>query len=128
MRFLPTAALVAIVAGCASSGVKVTDAQLAQFTRGKTTLAEVLAALGPPTSRMRANDGSTMLQYVAAQASVRPASFIPVVGMIAGGSDIKSSVVALRFDQKDVLLTIDQAESQYGTGMGGSATTTQQPR
>lgn len=116
-------AICAALMACAATGVKVTDEQLAGFRPGQTTIEQVLSALGPPTTRMRLADGTTMLQYVYAEAKVRAASLVPIVGVFAGGTDVRSNVATLRFDASGKLIDVSSAESQYGTGVGTSAGT-----
>jgi len=123
MSGVAVAAGVALLLGCAASGVKVTDAQLAQLRPKQTTLADAERALGQPTTRMRMGDGTTMLHYVYAEASVRAASFIPVVGMVAGGTDVRSNSVMLRFDQAGLLVDVTSSNSQIGSGYGLSSGT-----
>lgn len=110
-----------VLVGCAATGVKISDDQLASLHKGETTLAQVLASFGPPTSKIKAADGTTTLQYVYAEHKVRAASFVPVVGLFAGGADIRTSVASLRFNPDGTLLDVTSAESQYGTGIGASA-------
>lgn len=128
------AAIVAalILAGCASSGVRVTDEQMAQFHEGQTTKQEVIAALGQPTTTMRNADGTTLLMYTYSEARTRGSTFIPIVGAFVGGVDTRSNNVMLTFDQQGVLKTTSSSSSQYGTATGiavdGGAPVTDQPR
>ena len=132
MKFIVLAAFVAALAGCAAGGVKVTDQQVAGFKAGETTKSTVLAALGEPTMQMRLADGSTMVVYSHYEATVRPATFIPIVGAFAGGSDSRSNTMTLRFDAADKLIDTTSSSSAMGSGMGlsaGQATPVQdQPR
>ena len=111
----------ALLVSCAASGVRVTEAQLASLTKGRTTMQDVVASFGPPTMRTRAADGTTLLQYVYSEAKVRPASFIPLVGAFAGGTDLRSNVATLRFDGNGLLLDVASSETEMGTGVGASA-------
>jgi outer membrane protein assembly factor BamE (lipoprotein component of BamABCDE complex) len=128
------AAIVAalILAGCASSGVRVTDEQMSKFHEGQTTKQEVIAALGQPTTTMRNADGTTMLMYTYAEARTRGSTFIPIVGAFVGGVDTRSNNVMLTFDQQGVLKTTSSSSSQYGTATGiavdGGGPVTDQPR
>lgn len=109
------------LAACAATGVKVTDEQLQTLKVGQTTVADVLQQLGPPTTRLRNADGTQTLLYVYGQTKVRSASFIPIVGLVAGGADSRSSTAMLRFDNTNKLLTVSSSESQFGTGVGVEA-------
>lgn len=116
-----TAMLVAALVGCAASGVKVTDEQIARLTPKVTTLSDAERMLGPATTRMRMPDGTTQLHYVYSEATVRAASLIPIVGLVAGGTDVRSNMVVLRFDTTGLLVDVMSSSSQYGTGVGASS-------
>jgi hypothetical protein len=110
-----------LLLGCASTGVQVNEDQLRTFEKGKTTVADVTAVLGQPTTSSLQSDGSRMLIYSYAQAQARPASFIPIVGAFVGGTDARSNVVMFRFDAKGVLMDYSSTSSTYGTGTGMAA-------
>lgn len=57
------------LAGCAATGVKVDEARVRQFERGKTMVSEVVGALGAPTMRMVMPDGMTSIIYTYAEAA-----------------------------------------------------------
>lgn len=127
------AALAALVlTACASSGVRVTDEQMAQFHEGQTTKQEVIAALGQPTMTTKNMDGTTTLMYSYFESRVRGSTFIPIVGAFAGGADSRSNSVVLTFDQQDVLKSTSSSSSQYGTAAGiavdAGGPVTDQPR
>src|SRR5690554_6309650 len=103
MKKIAAIAAALILAGCASSGVRVTDDQMSQFKEGQTTKQDVIAALGQPTTTMRNSDGTTMVMYTYSEARTRGSTFIPIVGAFAGGVDTRSSNVVLTFDQRGVL-------------------------
>lgn len=110
-----------VLAGCAASGVKVTEEQLSKLTVGVSTESHAVAHLGAPTSRMRLASGEVMLQYVYAEAQVRPASFVPVVGLFAGGTDVRGNMVVLSFGVDGKLANTSSSASQLGTGTGFNA-------
>jgi len=132
MKTIITALTALMLTACASSGVRVTDEQMAQFHEGQTTKQEVIAALGQPTTTMRNADGTTVLMYTYAEARTRGSTFIPIVGAFVGGVDTRSNNVMLTFDQQGVLKTTSSSSSQYGTATGiavdGGAPVTDQPR
>jgi hypothetical protein len=126
-------ALCFALAGCAATGVKVTDAHVAAFKPGEATEAQVTQSLGQPTMRMRMPDGTVMLVYSYAEASVRPATFIPIIGGLVGGSDSRSTSMTLRFGADGKLIDTTSSSATFGTGMGPSAgkvggTSSEQPR
>jgi len=98
-----------------SSGTKVTEQQAAQFEKGKSTEAEVIAKLGPPTSSSRGPDGAKADVYMYTKSQARAASFIPVVGLMAGGADASMTAVIFHF-RPDGLLE-DWASNITNTGV-----------
>jgi len=129
----PLALFAALLVGCAATGVKVTDEQVAAFKPGQATEAQVVQDLGHPTMRMRLGDGSIMIVYTYAEVKVRPATFIPIVGGLVGGSDSRSSSLSLCFGADGKLIDTNSVTTTQGTGMGPAAgkveeALTQQPR
>src|ERR1700685_215617 len=92
-----------LLSGCVSSGTQVTDEQAAQFKKGFTTEAEVIAKLGPPDATARSDDGSKVDSYTYVKASANAADFIPYVGLLAGGSSGKYTTVAFSFNSAGIL-------------------------
>lgn len=117
-------ALAIAVAGCAATGVQVTDEQMSEFTPGETIKAEVVEKLGQPTSQTRLSDGTTVLTYTYAEYRTRPETFIPYVGMFVGGGDTRSNHVTLTFDSNDVLADYSSSSSELGTATGVAPTST----
>jgi outer membrane protein assembly factor BamE (lipoprotein component of BamABCDE complex) len=129
-RFVIAVAVLAL-SGCATSGVRVTDGQLQQFHAGQTTKQQVIAALGEPTGTMRNADGTTTLTYTYVESSVKPTSFIPFVGLFAGGMNTHSTGVTLDFDKDGVLKNSTASTGQIGTDTGitaGAEPVKDQPR
>lgn len=131
---LPCVVLVAsLLAGCGSTGVRVTEQNLEAFKVGETTEAEVISQLGKPTMRTRLPDGAVMVVYSYAEYSTRPATFIPFVGPFVGGADVTSDAVTLMFGANGKLTQTSTSSTAYGTGRGPSSTApaqveTSQPR
>ena len=76
--------------GCASatSGRQIDQAVAAQVQKGDTK-AKVIALLGSPSSASLTGTGKEMLVWVFARSSVKGATFVPVVGLFAGGADMQ---------------------------------------
>lgn len=121
MRALITIALAGTLSACAATGVKVTEQQAAQLTPAYSTIDDAIARFGQPTQRTRLPDGSVILSYAHAQATVRPATFIPLVGAFVGGTDTTSGVVSLRFDSAGKFVEYTSSTSTHGTGLGASS-------
>lgn len=105
---------------CVSSGTKVTETNLSKFQKGVTTQADVEKALGPPQNRTLLADGRRLIVYVGIHAQAKAASFIPVVGLIAGGATGQANAVAFTFDEGGVLQSYSSSESRSDvrTGLG----------
>ncbi|MDR0274842.1 MAG: hypothetical protein LBI48_05810 [Burkholderiaceae bacterium] len=121
MKRLIVAAAAVLLIGCAASGVKVDERKVESFKPGVTTKAQVVAALGQPTSQMSISDGISTLDYSYAEASTRPSTFIPFVGPFVGGMDSTVSSVRFRFSADGKLMDITKSSMDIGAGMGLSA-------
>lgn len=118
-RILLVVVLVLSVAACgSSSGTQVSQSQVTQFKTGVTTYDQVVSALGPPSLVEQKSDGSKILVYVHTQTSVRGATFIPVVGLFAGGADAKQQSATFTFDQGGVLKDYTTTRAQACSGPG----------
>ena len=118
MRVISAVMLSGLVAGCVASGTQVGEDQLAKFERGKTTMQEVVRALGQPNGNSVLLDGSRMLTYVYFKASPRPENFIPVVGAFVGGVDTTNNSVVLKFNSGGVLENYQSSSGNISGGFG----------
>jgi hypothetical protein len=126
-------ALCGALAGCASSGVQVTQEQAQSFQIGRSTYSDVIASLGQPTSTTMTSGGQKYAIYSYAAVSSRPQNFIPYIGPLVSGYDTKSSTVTFTFDARDTLVNMTSTQSTLGTGAylaagGQLAGGVQQPR
>ncbi|MDE2403924.1 MAG: hypothetical protein KGM17_04300 [Sphingomonadales bacterium] len=67
------------------------------FTIGIATIKAVVSKLGRPNYTLNSSDGSVILSYVSIRGRVKGASFIPIVGMFAGGATGKASTKTFTF-------------------------------
>ncbi len=58
MRTIIALAIILTLTACATSGRKITQAQLAQVVSGQTTRGDLIAMFGPPTSEVYSSDGT----------------------------------------------------------------------
>lgn len=105
-----------LLAGCVSAGVKVDEADLTKFEKGKTTYAQIVQTLGPPTSNSLLPDGRRLLAYTWVQARARPQNFIPLIGPLVGGADSRSTMVMIWIGADGTLASYSASQSQMGTG------------
>ena len=123
MRILAMALAAGALAACASSGVKVSQAQIDKLVKGETTISQAIGLLGKPTSRATSDDKTT-IGYSYTAVSSRPENFIPIVGAFVGGMDMKMSGITLAFDAGGVLRDVTTFENENGIGTNLSSTAT----
>lgn len=120
-------ALVAIIlvsaAGCASSGNaslrKETESSVSQkITEGKTTKEEVRAMFGSPLSTSFTDGGLEIWKFELAKMSADAATFIPFVGILAGGSSGTKKELVVMFDEKGIVKRRSMSESPVKQNTG----------
>lgn len=88
------------IAGCtATQGTRVDAQQTADFTKGRTTKAEVIAQLGAPYSESSAPSGGVLL-YVFSKRTAQASNFVPVLNWFKGRTDSESQACRFLFDTK----------------------------
>ena len=110
-----------LAAGCMSAGVKVDQAKLSEFKKGKTTYSDVIGTLGEPTQTMITDNGDKNIYYSYISSQPRPESFIPYIGFAVGGADMETSQVAMTFDRRDILRSYTTTNGGMGAGTGFEA-------
>ena len=88
----------------------VTEQQAAQFEKGAATRSQVIAKLGQPNASTVMNDGTRIDVYMHIHAAANAASYVPVVGLMAGGAS-SSSNSATFIDGPDGVLKSTSATS-----------------
>jgi hypothetical protein len=118
IKMMKQLALVAclLCAACVAGGTQVKESQLSQFHKGKTTVSEVVNALGDPNTNSLLPDGSRMLCYAYVQAAARPETFIPIVGAFVGGADSRSNTTCFQFADNGILKGYTSTSSKFGSG------------
>lgn len=116
MRRLLLAAAVAAISSAALAG-PVTDA--AQFRIGVATVADVEARLGAPQTTETDENGVSAIRYAQTRTHVKPASFVPIVGLFAGGATGDTSVVTYKF-KGGVLSGVETSETKVTCRATGS--------
>ena len=87
------------LSGCATSGKPIAQDKVLQIKEGITTKQEVLALLGNPSSDTLNGDGKEILMYMYVNYKTRASTFIPVVGLMTGGGDMKQQSVQILIDK-----------------------------
>ncbi len=99
MRRIAIWVAAAFLTGCTSYGTEITEAQANQFEKGKSTEEDVIARLGHP-SAMSAQlpDGSHSISYSYSRLQMSAASYLPIVGALAGETNASVTVYNFTFD------------------------------
>lgn len=90
------------------------------FRTGVDTLAVVTARLGRPNMTESNSDGTTTIRYSSVRTHVKGATFIPIVGLFAGGAKGHSSVRAFTFGPDGRLKSFSSGDFQTQCGMFGN--------
>ena len=98
---------ICLITGCSTSGnqkIKNETAQSIQskIIKNKTTKAELLAQLGEPDTRTTLDDGNEQWRYFMYNNQFNASTFIPVVGLLTGGSQTQSRTLEIYFNGETV--------------------------
>lgn len=105
MRTLaPLALAIGLIASSALAADWITEDQVAALKVGVSTYDEVVAEFGKPMIVESSSDGGRAITYSKVGTHVKAVSFVPIVGLFAGGAKGKSSTRRFEFD-KDGKLT-----------------------
>lgn len=98
------AAIIACAAFPAAAGHHmVTMEEASQFKIGVATFDEVTARLGQPQVVTTESDGDRTITYSSIHTSVKAATFVPIVGLFAGGAKAQTSTVTFAFGPDGLL-------------------------
>jgi hypothetical protein len=118
-----------VLVGCAASGVQISQESATQFTEGVSTESAIIAKLGKPTM-ITMNGPVKLITYSGSQYQTKAASFIPVVGLFAGGADMAVKTVSYQINKAGILEKIIYSEynSNVRTGSQPAPMEAQEPR
>ena len=120
---LAALAAVLVVAGCASAGNMALRDETEQSVggkifEGKTTKKDVIALYGQPTSTTFTDGGNDIFTYRFAHATADGVSYVPIVGIFAGGANVRSKELVILFDKQDVVVKKSMRESEQHVKRG----------
>lgn len=121
MKFCRLLLLMFLLAGCASAGVRIQPDQLQSLKVGETTYQEVISRFGTPTTNIVNSNGNRMVSYSYVHVQTRPETFIPVVGMMAGGADTRGNTVIFTFGSDGKLASYTASDINVGATTGAAA-------
>ncbi len=108
-----------VVAGTAVAA-PVTPDLAGQFTVGTATYDQVVTKLGRPQMVTTNADGSTIIAYTSNRTRVKAASYIPYVGLLAGGAKATASSVIFTFGPDHILKSTSTTETNVSCNMLGN--------
>jgi hypothetical protein len=121
-KILPALALVVFLASpiaLAFAGHReITADDVSQFKVGVTTYSDVAARLGKPSSVSVMSNGTRIVAYVGFKSHVKAATFIPIVGLFAGGATGDTSVATFAFGPDGVLQSSSATNAQVDCSVG----------
>jgi len=82
-----------------------------EYQVGVTRLADVTAKLGKPNSTATVSDGTVVVSYVSARTRVKGASFVPIVGLFAGGARSRMVVRVFTFGPDGLLRNFTSSDT-----------------
>jgi hypothetical protein len=82
-----------------------------EFQIGITRLADVTAKLGKPNSTQTVSDGTVVVAYVSNRTRVKGATFVPIVGLFAGGAKSRMVVKVFTFGPDDLLRNFTSSDT-----------------
>lgn len=109
------------LAGCMSAGTKFDVKQVDTLVVGKTTYQQAIQTFGDPASEQRSANGERLVTYSYTNYTMRPETFLPIVGGFIGGGDSKSQTLILTFDKREVLKDYQVGSGNLGVGNNLSA-------
>ena len=111
--------------GCATVGRRINQEAVNSIEKGKTTREEVIRLLGSPDQITKDMNGNITMTYMYVRTTTRPETFIPIVGIFAGGADVQNQMVMITIGPdgkvKDVFSSYGATESGYGISSGSKA-------
>jgi outer membrane protein assembly factor BamE (lipoprotein component of BamABCDE complex) len=117
--------LIAALMGCISVGHKIDQTAADRIVKGQTTRTEVLQLLGSPDNITRTSRGDTIFLYNYMRTTPKPATFIPLVGVFAGGANVQHQMYMVTFGSngvvKDYISTYGASQADAGVTAAGRA-------
>ena len=107
--------------GCVTIGRQLDQNSVESIRKGETTKEEVVKLLWSPDQITRDSNGNTIMMYLYMRMTTKAASFIPVVGMFAGGANTQNQTVIIVVGQNGIVSDITSSQGSSESGFGGSA-------
>lgn len=113
------AALVMSSAAWAGSKNKLTDEDVAKLQIGSTMYSEIVEKYGKPMQTEMSSDGSRVLVYSVSRTRLKATTFVPVVGLFAGGAKADVTTQRLQFGPDGKLSNVVSSATHVDCGVWG---------
>lgn len=110
-----------LLTACAAVGHKIDQSQVEQIHKGDTTKADVLKMLGKPDQITNDGNGLESYQYMYAKVTPKGATFVPIVGLFAGGANVENEMVQVTFDSNGIVKNIFTTRGAIESSMYGGS-------
>lgn len=112
-----------LISGCSTSGNQHLKKEIAQslqskIIKNKTTKSEIITALGEPETKTTLDSGNEEWTYSMDNNQFDATTFIPVVGLLTGGSQTQAKTLEIEFKGETVSKwTFSENNSKMKTGL-----------
>jgi outer membrane protein assembly factor BamE (lipoprotein component of BamABCDE complex) len=107
-----------LLISCASVGKPIDQEKAAQIKEGQTTKQQVYDLIGSPDRVMTMGMGETYWYYSFARVTTKPATFVPVVGIFAGGHNVQSQYFMVCFGPDNIVKRIIASHGATESNLG----------
>jgi outer membrane protein assembly factor BamE (lipoprotein component of BamABCDE complex) len=118
MKRLSCLLLIFLFIGCATIGNKniLDQDKVSQIKRGETTKTQVREIIGDPSKTTFGENDEETWEYVLSKSQTRAATFIPIVGLFAGGADMQHHTLTIKFNKQGIVKEYGQGKTVGGGG------------
>jgi len=112
---LPIVLAAALAACGASAGREVDKSKVAAYQKGVTSCSQIRTDLGQPLETATDVDGSKQLTYGKTETTLNGATFVPIVGLFAGGAETEYDFVQIKCDARDTYVEYKATKGKVNT-------------
>ncbi|EDI9419662.1 hypothetical protein NLE78_002285 [Salmonella enterica] len=124
-RFIVTAFFISafLISGCSTSGNQTLKNETSKslqskIIKNKTTKSEIITRLGEPDTRTTLDSGNEEWTYSMNNNKFDATTFIPVVGLLTGGSQTQAKTLEIEFEGETVSKwSFSENKSRMNTGL-----------
>lgn len=96
-----------LLCGCASTGNNFDSRKISDIKKGETTKDQLIQMFGQPAQRGMNSEGGTTMVWMYTEATIKGATFVPIVGLFAGGADTKNKMLTVRLNSTNTVASYD---------------------